>query len=133
MPGLRGITEVATDVLVPGLSYFLPQSSSYVTNRKYSTFYPQGSNIYAPTTGQRLIRFVVSDATQFLDLNSIRLAFTINNNGARDCLPTGHPGLCWFQRLKVFVGGTLVEDIQYYNRVASMMRLLKPPDRLWTE
>jgi hypothetical protein len=48
-------------------------------------------------------------------------------------LPTGHPGLCWFQRLKVYVGGTLCEDIQYHNRVASMMRLMKPPDRLWSE
>jgi hypothetical protein len=134
MPGLRGITEVASDVLVPGLKYWLPESSSYVLDRKYSTFYPQGSNVYAPTTGQRVIRFVVSDATQFLDLNSIRLAFTLKNTSATvPLLPTGHPGLCWFQRLKVMVGGSLCEDLQYYNRVASMMRLMKPPDRLWSD
>ena len=135
---MRGITEVATDVLVPGLKYWLPESSSYVLDRKFCTYYPQGSNIYSPTTGTRLIRFVVSDATQFLDLNSIRLAFTLRNKPAtvgpnQPMLPTGHPGLCWFQRLKVYIGGTLCEDIQYYNRVASMMRLMKPPDRLWSE
>jgi hypothetical protein len=139
MPGLRGITEVATDVLVPGLKYWLPESSSYVLDRKFCTYYPQGSNIYSPNTGTRLIRFVVSDATQFLDLNSIRLAYTLRNKPAatvvdsKPMMPTGHPGLCWFQRLKVYVGGTLIEDIQYYNRVASMMRLMKPPDRLWSE
>jgi hypothetical protein len=80
---------------------------------------------------------VISDATAFIDLSTLRLAFQINNTSpALDGAPlraTGDPGSCWFQRARVYVAGTLVEDIYFYNRVSSMMRLCKSPQRLWAE
>jgi hypothetical protein len=99
-----------------------------------STFFPQGSNIYSPDTGTRLIRFVISDATQMIDLSTLRLAFELNNtNGGRPMRVTGHPGMCWFQRIRVYIGGTLCEDIMYNHRVSSMYQKLKPPDKVWSE
>ena len=133
MPALGNTVEVATDVLVPGLRFHLPDSASYVLGRKFTTNWPQGSNVYNPTAGQRLIRFVISDATQFIDLSTLRLAFTLSNTVAQEMYVTGDPGACWFQRARIYIGGTLVEDILYYNRVASMLRLCKPPQRLWAE
>jgi hypothetical protein len=38
-----------------------------------------------------------------------------------------------FQRVRIYVGGCLAEDILLSNRVASMLDTLKPPDRRWTE
>ena len=130
MPSLHNVASVATDVLVPGLSLSLPSTASYVLGRKFTTCWPQGSNTYSPTVGQRLIRFVISDATQFIVLSTLRLAFTITNAPNRPMYATGDPGACWFQKCRVFVAGTLVEDIFLY-RVSSMMRLCKSPHRLW--
>ena len=133
MPGLHSVAGVATDVLVPGLSLSLPNTASYVLGRKFTTCWPQGSNVYSPTVGQRLIRFVISDSTQFVDLSTLRLAFTLTNAPNRAMYATGDPGACWFQRCRIYIAGTLVEDINFYNRVSSMMRLCKSPHRLWAE
>ena len=120
-------------MLIPGLNFKLPQGASYVSGRRFSTFFPQGSNIYS-TTGTRLIRFVLSDATNLLDLSTFRLAFQLSNLDASNYLkPTGHPGQCWFQRSRIYVGGCLVEDILLANRVSGMLKLVKPTDRNWAE
>ena len=131
--GLESVAAAQQDMLIPGLNFKLPQGASYVSARRFSTFFPQGSNIYSPT-GTRLIRFVLSDATNLLDLSTFRLAFQITNNDGTNYLqPTGHAGQCWFQRIRVYVGGCLCEDILLANRVSGMLNKVKPADRLWTE
>ena len=113
--GLESIAAAQDDMLIPGLNFKLPQGARYVSARRFSTFFPQGSNIYSPT-GTRLIRFVLSDATNLLDLSTFRLAFQlINNDGANYLQATGHPGQCWFQRCRIYVGGCLTEDILLPN------------------
>ena len=131
--GLESLAAAQQDQLIPGLNFKLPQGASYVSARRMATFFPQGSNVYSPT-GTRLIRFVLSDATNLLDLSTFRLAFQVVNNSATLGLqPTGHPGQCWFQRARIYVGGCLVEDILLANRVAGMLNLVKPADRRWSE
>ena len=76
--GLESIAGAQDDMLIPGLNFKLPQGASYVSQRRFSTFFPQGSNIYSPT-GTRLIRFVLSDATNLLDLSTFRLAFQLSS------------------------------------------------------
>ena len=131
--GLESIAAAQQDVLIPGLNFKLPQGASYVSQRRMATFFPQGSNIYSPQ-GTRLIRFVISDATNLLDLSTFRLAFQlINNDATLPLQPTGHPGQCWFQRTRIYVGGCLVEDILLANRVSGMLNTVKPSDRRWAE
>ena len=131
--GLESIAAAQQDQLIPGLNFKLPQGASYVSGRKFSTFFPQGSNIYS-TTGTRLIRFVISDAVNLLDLSTIRLAFQLTNTDASLALqPTGHVGQCWFSRVRIYVGGCLCEDILLANRVSGMLQRCKPADRLWAE
>jgi len=109
--GLESVASAQQDQLIPGLNFKLPQGASCVSARRMATFFPQGSNIYS-TTGTRLIRFVLSDATNLLDLSTFRLAFQVNNLDTTTGLQaSGHPGQCWFQRVRVYVGGCLVEDI----------------------
>ena len=132
--GLESVAASQEDVLFPGLHDKLPQGAQYVSGRRFATFYPQGSNVHSPTSGTRLIRFVLSDATSLLDLSTFRLAFTLANTSAdRELRPTGHPGMCRFQRAGVYVGGWLIEDVLYSNRLGTMLDKLKPPQRLWSE
>ena len=134
MSGLEAVTAAAEDFLIPGLSYNLQQGASYVRSRRFSSFFPLGSDVYSPVSGQKLLRFSISDATAFLDLSSVRLSFQIVNQSANLALNlTGHPGNCIFERARLLVGGTLVEDILIQNRTSSMLNRLKPPQRLWTE
>ena len=131
---LESAAAAQEDFLIPGLNFKLPQSASYVSGRRFATFFPQGSNIYTPNGGTRLIRFVLSDAQNMLDLSTFRLAFELTNtDGARLLWPQGHPGQCWFQRVRIYIGGTLIEDILLANRVSGMLDLLKPANRRWSE
>jgi len=110
----------ADTFLIPGLSFTLPAGASYVADRKFSSFWPQGSNIYSPVNGTRLMRFnVVSGDNGYLDLSTIRLAFALRNRDAgKDLYPTGGTAMCLFQRLRIFVGGQLAEEILFSNRIA---------------
>ena len=72
---LESAAAAQEDFLIPGLNFKLPQSASYVSGRRFASFYPQGSNIYTPNGGTRLIRFVLSDAQNMLDLSTFCLAF----------------------------------------------------------
>ena len=131
---LESAAAAQEDFLIPGLNFKLPQSASYISGRRFATFFPQGSNIYSPNGGTRLIRFVLSDAQNLLDLSTFRLAFELRNTSADRVLwPQGHPGQCWFQRVRVYIGGTLIEDILMANRVSGMLELLKPANRRWSE
>ena len=115
------------DFLIPGLNFRLPQPASYISGRRFSTFFPQGSNIYSPNGGTRLIRFVLSDAQNLLDLSTFRLAFELSNTSPdRQLWLTGHPSQCLYQRVRIMLGGTLVEDILMANRVSGMLELLTP-------
>ena len=130
---LEGAAAGQQDFLIPGIDFKLPQGASYISGRRFATFHPQGSNIYSPNAGTRLIRFVISDATALLDLSTVRLAYQFTNtDGANELWLTGHPG-SWAQRVRIFVGGCLREDILMANRVSSMLDLLKPANRRWSE
>jgi hypothetical protein len=132
--GLDSVASGLEDHLIPGINFKLGASASYIIGRRFATFYPQGSNTYTPTAGTRLIRFVLSDATNLLDLSTFRLAFQlINNDAAKDLVLLGHPGQSLFQRVRVYVGGCLAEDIYYAHRVSSMLDLCKPAQRRWSE
>ena len=84
--GLEALAAAQDDSLIPGLHYKLPQGAQYVSGRRFATFYPQGSSIYSPTGGTRLIRFVLSDVSAMMDLSTFRLAFQLRNTDAANTL-----------------------------------------------
>ena len=99
---LKSAAAAQEDFLIPGLNFKLPQGASDISGRRFATFFPQASNIYSPNGGTRLIRFVLSDAQNLLDLSTFRLAFELSNTSPDQQLwPTGHPGQCWFQRVRI--------------------------------
>ena len=53
---MESMTNSADDFLIDGLSFKLPPGASYVTDRKSSTFYSIGSNVYTPEGGSKLLK-----------------------------------------------------------------------------
>ena len=128
MSNLDAIVATVDDAVIPGLGYSLSaqQSASYVRDRHFSTFYPSGSNVYSVASGQRVLRFLISDGSKsYLDLNSVRLCFDITNTNTTDgkvLKLSGEHAACLFSRLTVRIAGVDVEDILYYNRYVGLLQ-----------
>lgn len=119
------------DKLVDGLSYKLNPTASYIHDRKSVTFHPQGSNIYKPGTGTKLIKIALT-GQDWLDPTTFRVMFDVVNNERdspiiKPLLPVSGPW-CFFRRVRLLAGGQVIEDIDYYNRVHEMMEILTASD-----
>ena len=114
------------DYLIDGLSFKLAQGASYVTNRRSVSFFPSGSDTYAPTSGTKVIKIRLN-GTDWLDPSTVKTMFTLTNptvTGAADMHFLSGPH-AFFRRLRVVCGGQIVEDIDDYNRVCEMFNVLQ--------
>ena len=122
---VEAVANGVEDKLVDGLSFRLSPGASYVTNRRSVTFHPQGSNIYSPTSGTRLIKIALT-GDDFLDPSTFRIAFELVNDGTvGESLRTLGDPHSFFRRMRIVAGGQVIEDIDDYNRVSHMFSLLK--------
>ena len=88
------------DKLVDGLSFKLNPGASYINERKSVTFHPQGSNIYKPGAGTKVIKIALT-GQDWLDPTTFRVMFTVVNNERnspvnKQLLPVSGPW-CFFQ------------------------------------
>ena len=117
------------DKLIDGLSFKLNPGASYVTDRRSVTYHPQGSNIYKPVAGTKLIRILLT-GDNWLDPSTLRIMFTLNNDEtdtAKRLRPLSGPH-SFFRRMRILAAGQLVEDIDNYNRIHEMMSILTSSD-----
>jgi hypothetical protein len=121
--------------LVNSLTFELPSVANYILERTQTTFVPQGGNTYTPN-GVRLIRFQIADPNAFLDPSSVRLYFDLLNTtpapgtgAATDINLLDVPHVL-IQRVRLLCNGIQVEDIQYFGRLCSLLRRLKPKNRV---
>jgi hypothetical protein len=139
MSNLDSVVSAAIEdsAIVPGLSFSLSsqKGASFVRARNWSTFYASGSNIYSVGTGQRTLRFLLSDGGKsMLDCSTVRLNFQITNtDGANPLVLSGRHPACLFYRAQLRVGGSLVEDIQHYGRLVSTLQCFRSPAALASE
>lgn len=128
---MEAIANSVEDVLIPNLSYKLKNGSSYIQERKSSTFHPAGSNIYS-TNGTKLIKIHLT-GDHYLDPSTFRIMFdlvnTDPNEGAplKEVRPLGGPW-SFFRRMRVLAGNQLVEDMDNYNRCHQLFSILTSPD-----
>jgi hypothetical protein len=113
------------DYLIEGLSFKLNPGASYVTDRRSVSYFTAGSNIYQSGSGARVIRINLT-GEGWLDPSTVRLSYTLVNNEttpAKILRPISGP---WgfFRRARCLVGGAIVDDIDYYNRVHEMLHIL---------
>lgn len=131
---VEAIANSIEDKLVDGLSFKLNPGASYVVDRRSVTYHPQGSNIYKPSSGTKLIRILLT-GDNWMDPSTFRVMFDLNNDDetpAKLLRPVGGP---WgfFQRMRVLCAGQLVEDIMDYNRIHQMMHVLIAPESRYND
>ena len=115
------IANSLEDTLIDGLSFKLAKTASYITSRRSCTYHPQGSNIYTPQNGTKLIKISIN-GSDWLDPSTFRIMFDLYNtnaNAANRLRPIGGPW-SFFSRMRILAGGQILEDIDLYNRVHEM-------------
>ena len=122
---MESTINYADDVLIDSLNFKLNNSANYVTDRKTSTFFTSGSNIYQSGAGTRVARInLTSDG--WLDPSTVRVVYTlVNTNGdvAKVLRPISGPW-SFIRRARLLVRGAICDDIDHYNRVHEMMQIL---------
>ena len=117
----------STDVvLLENFQYKLPSNASYVTDRKQSSYFASGSNIYSPT-GTRVVKISINDASAWLDPESVLLQFVVENKSSVAALKL-YPisATAFFRRVRIMAGnGVVLEDISEYNRVHHLFEIMK--------
>lgn len=113
------------DYLIEGLSFKLSPGASYVTDRRSVSFFTAGSNVYQSGSGARVARINLT-GDGWLDPSTVRLVFTLVNNNTNQTV-TLKPlsgGWSFFRRARCLVGGAILDDVDYYNRVHEMLHIL---------
>ena len=113
------------DYLIEGLSFKLNPGASYVTERRSVSYFTAGSNIYQSGSGARVMRINLTGEA-WLDPSTVRLTYTlVNSDGTASKVlrPISGPW-CFFRRARCLVGGAIVDDVDYYNRVHEMLHIL---------
>ena len=115
------------DILIDNLSCKLNKGSTYIIDRRCVSFWPSGSNIYKPSSGNRVIQFTLNgEDNAWLDPQSVRVFFTLNNKDGtnfRKLRPLSPP-YSFFRRMRIIAGNQIVEDFDTYNRVHHMFSKL---------
>ena len=131
---MESIANSNEDFLIDGLSFKLRPGASYITDRQSVTYHPQGSNIYKPNGGTKLIKISLT-GDSWLDPSSVKVMFDLRNmtTVADQILrPLGNPH-CFFRRMRILVNGAIIEDIDNFNRVSEMFNILANFGRRFNE
>ena len=111
------------DILIDNLSFKLNKGSSYIVDRRSVRFYSQSTNVFQPTSGNRVMKFSLNgEDNTWLDPKSVRVCFTVQNKDTtlnRKLRPLAPP-YSFFRRMRIIAGSQVLEDFDNYNRVHQM-------------
>ena len=123
---MENLTNSAEEVLVDSLSFKLPGSGQYVTERRSTTWHTEGSNAYSSSNGTKVIRFRMA-GDGWMDPSTFRIMFdVVNEESGKRLRPIGKCH-AFFRRLRIAVRGQIIEDIDNYNRVSELFHILQSP------
>ena len=110
------------------ITSLMPSASSspleHPTLRTVEVFrFPQGSNIYKPETGTKVMKIALTGTGEWLDPSTLQLQFKLQNEEDKGLYVIGQPH-SFIRRARLLCGGTVVEDIDQYNRVHEMLSIL---------
>ena len=117
--------------LLDSLDFTLKPQANYVQARYSCTAYPTGASSFAHDT-VRTARFqLTSGQGNFLDPETLRVAFTLVNRNAdgQHVIKPQAGAHGFFSQIRVIIGSVEAENITYYNRVHEVLReRLMPPE-----
>jgi hypothetical protein len=127
------------DHLISSLSFKTSSgTANYVLASRFVRFLPESGDTW--TTANRTIRFRLADSA-FVDLESIRLGMTVHNgstmNGSNGqtsaALEPILPAIGMFSRCRLYIAGSLVEDIDNVGTLTAVMERLKSSARRYND
>ena len=123
---MQNVTEAAQDELVKSLDYKLGSSNvNYIQSRKDIQFFPSSLSTFTPTTS-RVARIPLTSGMDFIDPESVKIAFRVRNNSTTLGLNPGtQEPSCFIKRVQLFANGQRCDDISEYGRCCYLYSLLK--------
>ena len=88
---LEATTNAIEDHLIDSISFKLAPGASYVTDRRSVSFVPQGSNIYKPQSGTKVIKIALTGMGEWLDPSTLQLQFKLKNDENKGLYVVGQP------------------------------------------
>ena len=74
-----------------------------------------------------MARIMITGENAWLDPSSVRFFFKLRNlHASHELQPLVAGAHAFFRRLRLIIGGQVVEDIDHYNRVAQMFHMMLP-------
>ena len=126
---MENITQTTQDDLVKSLDYKLGSSNvNYIQSRRDIQYFPSSLSTFTPTSS-RVARIPLTSGMDFIDPESIKIAFRVRNNSATLGLNPGtQEPSCFIKRVQLFANGQRCDDISEYGRCCFLYSLLKPAE-----
>ena len=126
------VEGASSEELETSLRYLVPQTSSAIVSSRAATIFSAGGDSYSPDQGVRAITFRVQGSGgaaggEYLDLESLFFKANYQNTTTSDLNFHG-PAWCAFSRVTVRLSSTVVEDVQHFGRLYSMLHALSPAE-----
>ena len=116
------------DNMINRLQFGLPESSSYITDRKQVHFPSVSGNIFSSSNGNKYLKFVITgEDNNYIDLSSVCLFFDVVNTSTTAggyLRPLGESH-AFFTRYRCNAAGQQITDIDNYNQVCEEMKAFK--------
>ena len=123
---MENVTQAVQDELVKSLDYKLGSSNvNYIQSRRDVQYFPSSLSTFTPTTS-RVARIPLTSGMDFIDPESLKIAFRVRNNDATlDLNPGTQEPSCFIKRVQLFANGQRCDDISEYGRCCFLYSLLK--------
>ena len=130
---MENVTQAVQDELVKSLDYKLGSSNvNYIQSRRDVQYYPSSLSTFTPTTS-RVARIPLTSGMDFIDPESLKIAFRVRNNDAAGPeTPAPRQPSCFIKRVQLFANGQRCDDISEYGRCCFLYSLLKPAECIRT-
>ena len=122
------VLSESNDQMINSLQFGLPESSSYITDRKQVHFPSVSGNVFSSQNGNKYIKFVITgEDNNYLDLSSVSLFFDVVNTSTtagQYLRPLGESH-AFFTRYRCNAAGQQINDIDNYNLVCEEFKTFK--------
>ena len=124
---MESVLSASKASLISSLDFAGPSGvADYITSRQSIQVFPQGSNIYSPN-GVRQLRFSLGTQGAFVDMSSLALQCSVNNESTTKGLTFLGPslGTC-IAECRIFMGNVETERCTFLNRTESLLSRFIP-------
>ena len=100
---MENVTQAVQDELMRSLDYKLSTSNvNYVQSRRDVQYFPSSLSTFTPTTS-RVARSPLTSGMDFIDPESVKIAFRVrNNSGTAVLYPGSIEPSCFIKRVQLF-------------------------------